>query len=317
MPPAVVQALLDDLDLESLRIRRPSRFVFFCGGAFAEAPKGGTTLRHYLLKERRIGRRVLGDIVLAEEANELFRDSSYSDLISFEEDIARIAGLVLVIAESAGSLAELGAFATNDVIRRNILVLSQTEFSDAESFIRFGPIKRVEDFDSRRVAFFPWRTNKKNVLVKSSVSEHVPSIINLINDQLERVSVEESYRAAAGLRVFAELLWIMHLGSAMPISAIHEYHNALFGGELALNDVKRKLYTMKLAKWVRTYPYSNQYYWYAGLDDPIAQYRFIRAVANTDPIRRKAEIVTAIKADLDVPRHVLKHVAEQKRASAK
>jgi hypothetical protein len=55
--------------------------------------------------------------VLAEDAFRLFRDSDYSDLISFEEDLARIASVVLVIAESAGSLAELGAFASNDTIR--------------------------------------------------------------------------------------------------------------------------------------------------------------------------------------------------------
>ena len=59
-------------------------------------------MRHYLLNERKIGRRLKADIVLAETANQLYRDTAYKDLITFEEDIAKISALVLVIAESSG-----------------------------------------------------------------------------------------------------------------------------------------------------------------------------------------------------------------------
>lgn len=46
-------------------------------------------MRHYLLNERKIGRRLKADIVLAETANQLYRDTAYKDLITFEEDIPR------------------------------------------------------------------------------------------------------------------------------------------------------------------------------------------------------------------------------------
>jgi hypothetical protein len=50
-------------------------------------------------------------IVLAEDAAPLTSEAGYSDLFSFESDIAQLVGLILLFAESPGSLAELGAFA--------------------------------------------------------------------------------------------------------------------------------------------------------------------------------------------------------------
>ena len=41
--------------------------------------------------------------VYAESATQLYRDSKYKDLIAFEEDIAQISDIVLIIGESAGS----------------------------------------------------------------------------------------------------------------------------------------------------------------------------------------------------------------------
>jgi hypothetical protein len=126
--PAELVALYNDIDLDQLRIRRPTRFIFFCGGAIAPAGESAKSLRCSLLRDKKIGRRLKAEIVLAEKANQLYRDTDYPDLISFEEDIARIAAMVLVIAESAGSLAELGAFATNDMIRPALSILIQTSY---------------------------------------------------------------------------------------------------------------------------------------------------------------------------------------------
>jgi len=104
-------ALLADLDLLSTRFARPSPFIFFCGGSMNGNHHVAYSLRHYLLDHRKLGRHLHAQVILAEKANQLYRDTSYPDLISFEEDIARISSLVLIIAESPGSVAELGVFA--------------------------------------------------------------------------------------------------------------------------------------------------------------------------------------------------------------
>jgi hypothetical protein len=119
---AEIQSFYGDLLLEKLRIIRPSKFVFMCGGAIVKTPPNARpeNLRDYLWRVRPL--RLAHPTVLAEDAFQLFRDSDYDDLISFEEDVARIAAVVLVIAESAGSVGELGAFASNNTIRQVLRV---------------------------------------------------------------------------------------------------------------------------------------------------------------------------------------------------
>jgi hypothetical protein len=99
--------LFEDLDHSKLGFKYPSKFIFLCGGVISKTGKA-ISLRDYLYRVRNIEGRLAGGIILAEEATQLYRDSHYRDLISFEEDIARIAAIVLVIPESPGSLAELG-----------------------------------------------------------------------------------------------------------------------------------------------------------------------------------------------------------------
>ena len=93
-------------------------------------------------------------IILAEVANRIYRDTSYHDLISFEEDIAKLVALIVVIAESPGSLAELGAFASISNIRSKLRVIVRQKHADEESFIRFGPIQRVRRDDEGFVDSF-------------------------------------------------------------------------------------------------------------------------------------------------------------------
>jgi hypothetical protein len=108
-PPEFIQ-LFGDLNWDQLRVRRPTRIIFFCGGATGEGARSTGSLRHYLLQDKQIGKKIDAEIILAEQANQLYRDTSYYDLITFEEDIARISAMVLLIAESPGSLAELEHF---------------------------------------------------------------------------------------------------------------------------------------------------------------------------------------------------------------
>ena len=139
-----IATLFNDLNLEKIRVARPSKFLFLCGGARELNEKAkAANLRDYLLRVRPMHTRY--SIVLAEEANQLYRDTDYSDLITFEEDIARIAAVVLVIAESAGSLAELGAFTANDTIRQALRVVIPSHHETQESFVRYGPIQRLKN----------------------------------------------------------------------------------------------------------------------------------------------------------------------------
>jgi hypothetical protein len=129
--------------------------------------------------------------------------TKYRDLISFEEDIARIASVVLVIPESPGSLAELGAFATNDVIRRALRVIMRTRHENDESFIRLGPIELIRTRQGRNfVGIYPWQVDSLNRIVLRTISPHYKSVVDFINTHLEMTPASTSFHRATDQQVF-------------------------------------------------------------------------------------------------------------------
>jgi hypothetical protein len=183
---SALSALYEDQNLARLRFTYPRKFLFLCGGASPRNPpdKKAINLRDYLYRIKNLQTRLKAEVVLAETATTLYRDSNYNDLISFEEDIARIASIVLVIPESAGSLAELGAFATNDAFRHALRVVVQDKYVDDESFIRFGPIKRIMNYRRDFVGFYTWKlNNSQNVVI---ISPNYKEVFRFINNHLDR-----------------------------------------------------------------------------------------------------------------------------------
>ncbi len=75
----------------------------------------------------------------AEEMEWAFpKGGEYAELVEFESDIAQISDLIVLFSESAGSLAELGAFAQVDEIASRMLVFVDNEKYADPSFIKLG-----------------------------------------------------------------------------------------------------------------------------------------------------------------------------------
>ncbi len=310
MPPELIQ-LFSDLDLDRIRLVRPTKFVFLCGG-FIAAP--GTTrpecLRDYLFRIKRLGDRM--DIVLAEAANQLYRDTEYRDLISFEEDVARIASVVLVISESPGSLAELGAFSSNPTIRHALRVVAQSQYETTESFIRYGPIERMIKDDRGFVGFYPWRTNRLGKLVASSAKPHAREIVRFIQDHLNRASSTFGWNSHPELRLFFVLYWIIHLALAISPTLLHECVERILPGTSA-TQIRNHLFCLKLAGWIDRTAYSGRDYWHALHAQDAFEYAFLAGVHDRDTVRRRIAVTTSFRRHEVVPRHVLTSAAAARR----
>ena len=239
---AELTSFFNDLELSELRVRRPSKFLFLCGGFIA--PDGNTkaqNLRDYLYRVRRISRRF--NIVLAERANQLYRDSHYGDLISFEEDVARIASVVLVIAESAGSFAELGAFTANETIQKSLRVVIQQRYDIAESFVRYGPIERVKKARRSNLAVYPWHTHNNGTLNVRSTAPHYRPIVSFLSDHFDAIPASTSYERLGEAQLFYVIYWLVHLCLAVSIPLLNHYVRLIVPG--TPNEIIRnKLYCM-------------------------------------------------------------------------
>ncbi|MEO8453863.1 MAG: retron St85 family effector protein [Sphingomicrobium sp.] len=277
---------LAEINRAKLRVKRPSKFVFLCGGVIHEGSRRAADyLRDFLWRKKKLGDGPVA-FVLAESAQQLYRDSGYSDLISFEEDIARIAAVVLVISESAGSLAELGAFCSNPVISPVLRVLISEENFSQESFIRWGPVERVRAASRDRVGVFPWTTGGDgSTSLEHTAAPHFDEIVNFINGHVDRAPSTMLYPDDEAVSVFYDILWAIYVAYAVTPIKLFETVSRIYPN-LSQSDFKRKLYTLRVADWIRIVPYGGQDYYFLGNQQDPFQYSFNEGVKDKEPVRR-------------------------------
>lgn len=141
LPPRAVASLRRSLTADGVSLEKSSYIVFVCGRSSAGGM--GTSARDTLLQ---YARRHWADyhFFRAEDAfRALPKSQDRVDLLTYERTLARYSDCILMILESAGVIAELGAFAHDEALHKSVLVLSSSEFRGQESFIAKGPLAKI------------------------------------------------------------------------------------------------------------------------------------------------------------------------------
>jgi hypothetical protein len=86
----------------------------------------------------------MAELSRPEDYPEWWAFSGYSDLLEFERDACHLARGTILFAESPGSLAELGALAVDNTLVKSLLVVVQEQHINEQSFLKLGPLRRVE-----------------------------------------------------------------------------------------------------------------------------------------------------------------------------
>lgn len=266
----VLAPFIKAINLSRLRLGPPRRFIFFCGGKIDSNSSKPLSLRDYLSREL-TGAKSIDDahFVYAESATQLYRDSKYKDLIAFEEDIAQISDIVLIIGESAGSLTELGAFSMNAAIAPRLKIIIQDDHYSQESFIRNGPIRHMEDMRDDSVSSYPWRissTDRK--IIKSSAAPHVPNIRHELVDRLAKVAAKETFSVHNKRHIMISIFWIVQRLRGAILKEIAD-SLAHFDISETPENIRKYLYCMRVADWIGEKKYGNPVYYYPQIDrDP-------------------------------------------------
>ena len=156
------------IDICNSKIIKFPSYIFLCGGPPAKDEDHIKSCRSLFYKFACDNNCFYFDeIVLAEEVFSYFQHSSYEDLLSFEQDLAHLCALTIVFSESAGSVAEIGAFSVLSPIKDKLLLVIHEKFSYKESFIWQGPamhLKRFADSANRSspIAVYRWKISKND-----------------------------------------------------------------------------------------------------------------------------------------------------------
>lgn len=132
-----VEAAQNIYSSDNIYLRKDSLVIFTCGANSSDI----NCIRERFL---RYSDKYFdaGVFFRAEDAFPVLK-SGGDDLLTIENQLADYSDCVLIINESAGTLAELGAFAGNDNIVRKLLVVNSHEYLDEESFINMGPLSKI------------------------------------------------------------------------------------------------------------------------------------------------------------------------------
>lgn len=148
---------LSDIDLQKTRVLTGLDLIVVCGGGLRKASDLGPpkSARDRVLSKlyQKLPRNA---VWIPETIDDWSHEEVYPDLLQLETDLASLTAVLVLITESAGSLAELGSFSCIPEIASKLLVFVDNQHYEADSFIRLGPIKHLEKQYGKDIRVYPF-----------------------------------------------------------------------------------------------------------------------------------------------------------------
>lgn len=133
--------LIERLDVASIRVYVPTRIFLVCGGPRHTTNPVPSNWRDAFLRIAKFVDQPDIDAQIPEDCNIFPPRGHYQDWLTFETDFAHLCEAILLFVESAGSIAELGAFSAIEPIAERLVVVVDCKYFDQDSFIRRGPVE--------------------------------------------------------------------------------------------------------------------------------------------------------------------------------
>lgn len=237
------EALLAKAILDECNVKPYQGFIFLCGGE-ADANSGHPAsvrdaLYRQLVKDRALEPRIR----LAEHYKDWAHDSVYSDLLIFEQHLAELSSVIVLILESPGSLAELGLFVAVENFREKLLVVIADEHYKSDSFIRLGPVDYLEKTHNNPASCYSWHGSRGEFSAQLATSLQA-ELADEVRGRLHTPGGEKSFQKEEWLHkalLVAELVSIM---SAITEGEIKSILNT-FDLHMTSDEVRQILYILK------------------------------------------------------------------------
>lgn len=180
--------------------------IFLCGGPLQKSGKPLVSLRAVLLALLETDYPGLrSSVILAEEAADWYhspKSPHFPNLVDLEKQIGALSTLILLIVESAGSIAELGAFSFISSLRAKLAVVLEGNYQHDRSFIMEGPVAMVEEENKAHGGAtgwysFDWLKMTKKPMIDplraGNVAERI--VKEILDPAIKKMSDTELFRA--------------------------------------------------------------------------------------------------------------------------
>ncbi|UQS91023.1 retron St85 family effector protein [Pseudomonas chlororaphis subsp. piscium] len=282
------QKILADIDLlESKILFSKNPIVLLCGGsvpekAYAEAPDPElASLRHAVTR-----RYPPYEIFRPEEIKSWQEDGVFKNLMDYESDLASICSLIVIILESAGAIAELGAFSQLPDSSKKLVVIVAEKFADENSFINLGILKFIARDHEKGVKRYPWEITRPLDISEQMVED----VVDDINIELTNLNKTQKFNINSEIHLVVLIYELIKMFVALKESELIEAISG-FGRVIHRDALRRKIFLLKHFRLVEVIGYSDATY-FSSRDDSFHKIRFaLKPDGALDHLRIRAESI--------------------------
>jgi hypothetical protein len=289
------------MESETLRVHAPSKIVFLCGGIVDETNEKPVYLRDAFYRSVRNTQTY--KIILAEDAEPLTPDAGYKDLFSFESDIAQVVGLIILFAESPGSLAELGAFAALPTVSPSLLAIVDDYYYGQKSFIRDGPLRYLENVHGEEWIHTLDRSDigicSEGRLDRLDTAALTAALLPAIQKRLDSKPTWQKLDKDNSGHAILVIAGLCQEYGALTITEIRNYLTIL---GIDISRVQNYIYCCQLLGWINKVRKGNNIYHVAIAEEHALDYKFKSEDKSRDKIRWRSDIRTYWQRN-EGPRH--------------
>lgn len=269
------------IDIDKCRIKHTSSpIVLLCGGKVKvkdnadDPPPSIRSFRHAIIDSH-----TPFEIFRPEEITTWQTDGLFKNLVDFEKELAAICSLVVIVLESPGSFAELGAFSQLQELNQKLVVINPSQFSDSgnepNSFINLGILRHLKEFNTDSVKVFPWDISKPDEISSQVLNDSIESIKAVLDKIPKSTKLKITHDSHASTVVFE----LLNLFVALKEVEVVEYLNKL-GFDLSKDQIKRKLFLLCRFQLIKNVEYDGAKF-YCGISSEFNRLRLAAIEGNS------------------------------------
>ena len=244
--------------------------VLLCGGYVPDTDSStspASSFRHLISRQD-----TSFEIFRPEEVKNWREDGTFDDLVDFELSLAALSSLIVVILESAGSIAELGFFSQLEDLRSKLVAVASHEYiegNSARSFINLGLLNFLRNSRSGSVRDYPvgclmsdaWATEHQKVSVDDDIIENV---ISDIEDEIEALKTNtQKFKLEVATHLFIVAFELVRLFVAIKDRELFDYLKRFGFPKLNLKKVRQILFILERFRLVKSQSYSDGVFYIA------------------------------------------------------
>jgi hypothetical protein len=288
---------LNRINLKVSRVElMASHIVLLCGGKVVEKnspddPEPVTSsLRHAITRSA-----PAYETYRPEEITDWHADGLFRNLVDFEQELAGICSLVVVILESAGAIAELSAFSQLPELNKKIIAIKSREYEaplKVNSFINLGILRFISENSESAVRTYPWLVNSPEHITEQLVTD----VNSDLQDELGKIPKTYIFEQSSNSHKLTLVCELIDLFSALNENEILRYLSDL-NVEIGKDELRRKLFLLERFQLIKREKYSNATFYLTGRH----QYHRLRVIfydaKRHDVIRTQSDCLEFYKSN--------------------